>query len=175
VRLRAARAPLRAGLALVVLGLPTLTSGCVLPIGPEFQDPPASQNFGPFFLATFPPAGQIVSAVPNPPTFSVTVQDPNVGDDLQLLWLGDFPPASANTKLLRLDEINHSTSGTLLAEERHLQPDCKDFAPGATVHQLTVIVTDGQFVTTPGMLGTVNTGAKTDTRTWVIEDCEVAP
>src|SRR5882724_1117584 len=90
--LRVARMLLRSGSICALL----VMSACVLPIAPEFQDPPASENYAPVFIDTIPPAGQVVTASPVA-AFTIIVEDPNVGDDLFVRWIADFPPLTDNT------------------------------------------------------------------------------
>src|SRR5215471_15875644 len=77
-------------------------SACILPVAPEFQDPPASENFGPVITDSSPALGSVVTKVggaPLPP-FRVTITDPNLGDNLHVRWLADYPPRSNNTRTL---------------------------------------------------------------------------
>jgi hypothetical protein len=79
-------------------------SACVLPIAPEFQDPPASENYAPIIVDSDPPLGMRVTATAGKLTpFSVTVTDPNVGDTLHVRWIVDYPPFSTNTRVLQED------------------------------------------------------------------------
>jgi hypothetical protein len=77
-----------------------LMSACVLPIGPDFQDPLSSPNYAPYFVDTLPVAGSIVTATSTVPLFRVTVQDPNGGDNLQVRWIADYPPFTDNTRVI---------------------------------------------------------------------------
>jgi hypothetical protein len=116
------------------------TSGCVLPIGPEFQDPPATQNYAPVILAAEPPLGKRVTV----PSFRVTVQDPNVGDDLFVRFVADFPPVGDNMKFLKDVKVDHHPDGTLLSEDVRLDVLCNAVVPLPS-HQITVIVADRKF------------------------------
>jgi hypothetical protein len=118
-------------------------SACVLPIAPEFQDPPASQNYAPFFLATDPPIGAVVST----PSFRVTVRDPNVGDNLYVRWISNFPPATGDTRAFKEETIPHSADGTLLFADSTAQPTCiKDLVANLPSHRVMVVVSDRQFL-----------------------------
>jgi hypothetical protein len=116
------------------------TSGCVLPIGPEFQDPPATQNYAPLILAAEPPLGARVTG----PSFRVTVQDPNVGDDLYVRFVADFPPVGENMKFLKDVKVEHNPDGTLLSKDVPLEVKCSGVVPLPS-HQITVIVADRKF------------------------------
>jgi hypothetical protein len=116
-------------------------SGCVLPVGPEFQDPPATQNFAPIILDSVPALGARVTS----PDFTVTVQDPNVGDDLFVRFVADYPPLSGNTRFLLDQMIPHTANGTLLATDVSVTVGCNAVAPLPS-HQVTVIVADRDFL-----------------------------
>src|SRR5207244_709655 len=68
---------LRRGATVGAICLALAAPACVVPVGPQFQDPPATQNYEPRILAAQPPLGERVTGT----TFHVTVQDPNVLDD----------------------------------------------------------------------------------------------
>lgn len=132
-----------------VLFLP-LMSACVLPIGPEFQDPPASQNFAPFISDSSPPLGSIVTEVAGTvPPLRVTVTDPNIADDLFVRWVADYPRRSSNTRLLGDQMVSHSTNGQPLRQDVSKTLDCiYNLAPIAQ-HQVVVIVADREFLSPP--------------------------
>jgi hypothetical protein len=118
-------------------------SACVLPIGPEFQDPPTSENFAPFFRTVAPDIGSIVMD----PMFDVTVTDPNVGDDLYYRWMADFPPYSDNTRTLQATtKVPHSADGTPLFAALTMKPDCKLYnLAKLPQHQILLVVADRPF------------------------------
>ena len=82
-------------ISILSLGLfMTSFSGCVLPVGPRFEDPPATENVPPFIRSTMPLQGSVVTAVNRTQMFSVTFRDLNA-DALHVRWLGEYPPFSA--------------------------------------------------------------------------------
>jgi len=137
----------RLSISILSLGLiMTSFSGCVLPIGPRFEDPPTTENLPPFIKSTTPPQGSIVTAVNRTQMFSVTFTDANA-DALHVRWLGEYPPFSvANTHTLQSDKdiaapvngqpvdnsqpINVSCTVTPLALTSHRQR----VAPGSGAH-----------------------------------------
>src|ERR1700743_146605 len=61
----------------IALAVVLQMSACIIPVAPDFQDPPAAQNDTPYFMGTSPEQGTVVVAIP--PTFNVTVAAPTVG------------------------------------------------------------------------------------------------
>lgn len=119
-------------------------SACVLPIAPEFQDPPASQNYPPYFVSTEPEIGSVV----NTPMFRVSVLDPNLGDTLHFRWLADYPLFTGNTRVLIRDlESPPPTNGSLQFRESFVQPDCNlNTLAKLPSHRIMVIVSDREFL-----------------------------
>jgi hypothetical protein len=153
-----------------------IMSACVLPIAPEFQDPPASENYAPIFLNTDPQAGSVVSATPSAvPTFNIVVRDPNVNDDLEVRWIADYPPFTAATSVMVTIPVLHSSTG--LPEVPAFQPNCvlHHIGPGKT-HQLYVVVADRKFELpgTPPDVERLPEGATSNSRSWILNlDCSV--
>jgi hypothetical protein len=171
---RVARMLLRsAGICLV-----SVMSACVLPIAPEFQDPPASQNFAPEILDTDPVAGSIVSVTGTVPTFHVLVTDPNVGDDLQVRWIADYPPfVNGKTSVIVTTPV--PSSGTVQIHDVTHQPNCviDHLAPTST-HQFFVVVADRMFLDpgTPVDVERLPKDGLKNSRSWILNlDCSVPP
>src|SRR4051812_5161685 len=71
-------------LALTMLFQP----GCILPVSPRFEDPPAPGNYPPEIDTTAPAQGTIWTVQPGEVAhFSVTVSDPNNDDNLFVRWI----------------------------------------------------------------------------------------
>jgi hypothetical protein len=109
-----ARMLLRSGQLCLLLAM----SACVLPIAPEFQDPPAAANYAPFFQFVDPPLGTRVTAAPDKvTTFTLQISDPNLGDNLHVRFISDFPPFTSNTRVLEPDlTIPHRADGMPLSQ-----------------------------------------------------------
>ncbi|HVU53393.1 MAG TPA: hypothetical protein VHL80_22065 [Polyangia bacterium] len=123
-------------------------SACVLPLAPEFQDPPSSANIAPSFTDVVPPIGMIVDGTQDHvPTFTVSVTDMNVGDDLHVRFLADFPPFTANTRTLMRDTpIAHRSDGRPILQDVSETPDCTlDSLAKIPQHQIMAIVADRPF------------------------------
>lgn len=132
--------------ALAALGL--AAPGCVLPVGPRFEDP--EQNFPPYIVDSNPPVGSIVTALPlveGAAMFSVTLADPNLGDRLWLRWIFDFPPWGGNTRRGLFREAPPPTDGSEVRTRDGFQANCSwSPAPGVTQHRLMLAVSDREFL-----------------------------
>jgi hypothetical protein len=139
-----------------VLGLVSVMSACVLPITPEFQDPPASANYAPVIVSAMPDIGSIVTAT-NPsavPTFTVFVTDPNLGDELHVRWIADFPPETANTRFLEKDFPITPSSGMAPSGNSSVTPGCTGDLANIPQHQIMAVVADRLFDDTLPPMGT---------------------
>ena len=123
----------------------SLPFACVIPLAPEFEDPPAAQNFAPEISDYSPPDGEIVATK----MFRVTVSDPNPSDNLHVRWISDYPPYSPNSRLLKtVDPPNAASSNSPPAYVTDLTVDCSlsNLALGLTQHQITVVIADRDFL-----------------------------
>jgi hypothetical protein len=147
---RLARLLLRSRRILVLTSMLASMPSCVLPVAPDFQDPLSSPNYAPFIIDSDPVLGKIVTATSptDMTTFTVTVTDPNPGDDLHVRALLDYPDVSANTRTLIADQtINHSLDGTLLNRDVAVPVNCDIGPPAPSVmqHPVTIIIADRPF------------------------------
>jgi hypothetical protein len=160
---RMARMLLRSGL----LGLVSIMSACVLPIAPEFQDPPSSANIAPAILDATPALGSIVTAT-NPssvPSFTVFASDMNVGDTLRVRWIADFPPFTANTRVL--------AERTFTQPDDSVTPDCVvNNLAKIPQHQIMVVVADGDFASALDLTKLKDMTRKEVIGSWILNlDC----
>jgi hypothetical protein len=132
---------LRHGAIWGAICLALAADGCVLPVGPEFQDPSATQNFDPRILDSDPALGARVTGG----EFHVTVQDPNPGDNLYVRFVADYPPLSGNTRFVGDKQVPHNPDGQLLSKDVEVVVTCAMLAKLPT-HQVTVIVADREFL-----------------------------
>jgi len=116
--------------------------GCVLPLGPEFQDP--EPNVAPSIFLASPPAGEVL--LPGQ-SISISVRDPNLGDTLYVRWLVDYPPARSQTRFAENETIAPPQNEDPVRILRAIVPDCDmhDIAPGFTDHQWTLAVADREW------------------------------
>jgi hypothetical protein len=156
-----------------------LMSACVLPIGPDFQDPLSSPNYAPYFVDTLPIAGSIVTATDTVPQFRVTVQDPNVGDDLEVRWIADYPPFTANTRVIKTTPVPHAAVPQ--PQDETATPNCTiDSLAKIPSHQLYVVVADRPFLDPvagkPVDVEALPLDGRKDSRSWTLNlDCSQAP
>jgi hypothetical protein len=120
-----------------------MTSGCVVPVAPDFQDPPLQQNYAPVLVSTDPPQTIVTTT-----TFQVTVSDPNVSDDLYVRWIAEYPPfSSTNSKRLKEDKmLPHSANGMPQQTPDSITVDCLLY-PLARLpqHPITALISDQPF------------------------------
>lgn len=129
----------RIGLA----ALPLLASACVLPIGPQFEDPPG--NTSPFLASSNPTLGSVLTGTS--PVIEVVVGDDNLSDALIGRWFIDYPPFDeAVTRMVnefRLPPTGKTERGKVL-----FAPNCAEdqIAPGMASHRISLSVADRPFL-----------------------------
>jgi hypothetical protein len=75
-------------------------SACIIPVAPNFQDPPSATDAGPYFAGYSPVDGRLVTFTPPVSTFSVLVTDPNVNAPLWFRWVWDYPPVNNSSSMI---------------------------------------------------------------------------
>ncbi|MEO5768655.1 MAG: hypothetical protein ABIS92_09925 [Polyangia bacterium] len=131
-------------------------AGCVLPVSPDFQNPPAIPNSYPYFWNIFPAAESTVtfpSAGSGEP-FKIQLGDPNLDDTLYVRWISDYPPFAINVSKVLSDGANGTglaivptpKAPTKLRPEIFFPASCESFSPGMQQHRLVVIVADRPFL-----------------------------
>ena len=148
-------------------------SACVLPIGPDFQDPIASPNYAPVFIDSNPMFGTAATSTPTVlQTFSVQISDPNVGDQLTVRWIVDFPPFTVDTRPQPDQVFDPSANGQSLDQQISLRPSCLLTSLAKTpVHQIEVVVSDRGFVTAqdPTDLTSIPAGGQEIFGNWTLD------
>jgi hypothetical protein len=169
-----ARMLLRSGLICLV----SVMSACVLPIAPEFQDPPAEANFSPVIVDTMPELGLTVTGTPDGlTTFNVTVTDQNPGDTLHVRWIVDYPPFTvANTRVVQEDfPISPSPSGMPQQTTVPQKIGCHESTLSAlSPHTVMAIVADRPFQPSlpppaPVDLGRLPTDGLKTVAVWILD------
>lgn len=127
---------------LLLLLSASLTSACIIPVGPEFQDPPGAKNAPPFTFAD-PQEGTRTSKTM--PRFTVTPADVNLGDFLFAKWITEYPPFSNETFTAKIDNMI-PPSGDAQRRPTFLEPDCTQVSKGTTTHSIAVAISDRPFV-----------------------------
>ena len=124
--------------------LPLLASACVLPIGPQFEDPPG--NSPPYLASSNPPEGSVLPETS--PIIEVVVGDANQDDKLTGRWFIDYPPFDEKVTHL-VQEIRLPATGKAeRGKVRFAPPKCADgqIAPGIPSHRVTLSVGDRPFL-----------------------------
>jgi hypothetical protein len=122
----------------------TSFSGCVVPVGPRFEDPPAIENFPPTVVSSLPQQGMTVTVVNPTQSIDVSATDPNIGDSLYQRWLAEYPPYNPNSTFILKDApFLTRAPGQYSAS---LTTSCQDPYPrGALPHTITLLVSDRKF------------------------------
>lgn len=122
------------------------TSGCVIPIAPQFEDEP---NYPPFIEKADPLEGEEVEGPPNGrATFLVTVGDPNIHDVLYVRWIFDYPKLVDGTSQVAEGTRRLEPNGRMIREPIAFEPSCvlHPIARGLTRHRLLLVVSDREYL-----------------------------
>jgi hypothetical protein len=128
----------------------TTMPACIIPVGPDFQDPVSSPNYAPYLTNPNPAFGtvqQIASTQIFP--FVAYASDPN-GDTLYFQWVIDYPPyTQGTTSTIGSGMVPSSTSppGTELSVPISCASNPR--ANATSLHQLELIVADRPFTPAP--------------------------
>jgi hypothetical protein len=124
----------------------TSFSGCVLPVGPRFEDPPAVEDVPPIIKSTMPPQGSTVTAVNNAQTFSVTFTDINARTDLYVRWVGEYPSYNPSSHPLHDDQtVTAPVNGQPVDTTSPITVTCFDALARTGSHTITVFISDSPF------------------------------
>lgn len=158
----------RATPALLVLVAP-LFSACVVPLSPDWTNPPSAQNIPPLLLSESPRFQSETTLS----TFRVTVTDLNGGDDLYVRWYSDWQPISGLTRALfaPVTTIPHRPDGAQQFTAVEATVDCaRDFIPrGITRHQIVLMVGDQSFAPESTDLTLLEDGSHAVVGGWVLD------
>ena len=139
----------------VLFALVSSMSACVIPVAPNFQDPPSAPNAPPSILNPSPIRNSVVTVpVPAGLTFSANVTDQNVGDFLYYRWAVDYPPFTSSTRQVPYQKISPRSDGEPINQPVSLQVDCIliNSTPSSDgKHRLELIVADRLFSTSPAL------------------------
>ena len=122
-------------------------SSCVIPIGPEFTDP---ENYPPFVVSSSPAEGEVLSVATGSRQVTLRVGDQNIGDQLFIRWLIDYPAYSAASRIGRDDRA--PTTGEAFRGPVAFVPDCRDhnIARELPEHRVTASISDREFLPQTG-------------------------
>jgi hypothetical protein len=133
-------------------------SACIIPVAPNFQDPPSTPDSPPYLYNPQPNNfGEIVTVpVKNAKPFSANVRDPNVEDTLSYLWVVDYPPFITGVTLSgNQGSIYPLPNGQPIDMQLPQLITCPFLntvvAPSDGKHQLELIVANRQFSPPDGL------------------------
>lgn len=153
----------------------SLMSACIIPVGPEWQDPAGAPNSPPQILNPDPTQGAEVTGTTSR-VFQFTVTDQNLSDDLYLrLFVGDSP-SSAHRAFIT-DKIP-ANGIQPISMPIMVTIACNDVIPSSlTRHFVLAAVADRQFqvsATAEHLL--VEDDGKSDSVTWTLNlNCQTGP
>jgi hypothetical protein len=160
-----------------------LAGGCVVPVGPKFEDDP---NYAPYIVAATPTRGSNVPTIDEDapePAFSVIVADPNVNDVLYVRWIVDYPKYDPHITATPV-RLEVPPNGAVVRDKvaaLQFTPDCilNNIAQGIAQHRLTFAVADRDFLrpdrttlSDEGRLDSVSEGGYSVRANWTFNmDC----
>jgi hypothetical protein len=123
--------------------LPLWLCACIVPVGPQFQDPVG--NDPPYLATSNPPAGAVLP--PTNPVIEVTLGDPNLEDFLVGRWLIDYPPYDEGHSRLAL-QFRMPRTNAANRDSVRFAPNCTEnqIASDLDSHRVTLSVADRPFV-----------------------------
>ena len=122
-----------------------LASGCVIPIGPQF-DPP-EPNFPPYVEDSSPGVGEIftLGMTSQDREIRATLSDRNINDALFIRWLIDYPGTDANPAHL-VHTLQFPPSGMVVRSPVRIQPPtCQSLGVGTGMHRFIMSVADRPY------------------------------
>lgn len=130
--------------ACLSLLMAALATGCVLPIGPQF-DPP-EKNYPPYVESSSPGVGEIFTlGMTGERTITVTLSDQNLNDHLYIRWLVDYPGTETNPALL-VHQVQTPASVTAERSPVHIQPPpCAELHLASGPHRFVMSVADRPY------------------------------
>lgn len=139
---------------LLLLLVASPMSACIIPAGPEFQDPIGVPDSPPYLVAVSPDQGLTVA---RDDPFVVQPGDLNVDDPIFVKWITEFPPFVPNvTNDLMTDPIAPSADGSPTRRPSKFTPSCTRVNPFVSAHQIVALISDRPF-TSAGLVTTEST------------------
>jgi hypothetical protein len=136
-------------------------SACIIPVAPNFQDPPPTPHAS-LYLSDFMPVNGSVSSIADPnqgQSFSAHVSDEQVGATLYVRWAVNYPPSpdAPQARLLTDTMISPHPDGTPIDQPVPPQPiEClllqSTTPPADGRYRLELIVADSPLSNDPSAL-----------------------
>lgn len=124
---------------LLLLFAASLMPACIIPVGPNWQDPPGERNHAPEIVSITPPVGMIVTTSVG---FRVVFSDPD-GDPLFFRWLAEAPPIVQGISFIQPVD-DHPPS--MEPAESKFPAECGQLQASRTTHQIKVGISDRPFI-----------------------------
>jgi hypothetical protein len=147
----------------------SLMPACIIPVGPNWQDPPGEKNAPPFVRSPMPIGGVRTAAIA--PMFSVTPGDVNVRDPLFVRWITEYPDFNGSTIIAFDDPIDPAPDGSETRRPSIFPVSCAQVNRDITTHPITAAISDRPFVqfNSPNDLLAVQTPTDLTIITWFWE------
>jgi hypothetical protein len=158
---------------LLLLAVSSL-SACIIPVGPEFQDPLGVPNSPPYLVSAMPVEG---THNVNPMVeFNVTVGDLNV-EPLFVKWVTEYPPFSGDSNTAQTQTIDAPEDGSPNRKLAPFRPECSSLAITLSTHKISVGISDKPFVSPedPSNLFAAGPNAYPRVLNWVLERSCLGP
>jgi hypothetical protein len=151
-------------LLLLLAALPM--SACIIPFGPEFQDPDGRANSAPEIISTNPVEGLIVTTR----KFEVTVSDADADDTLYFRLIADYPdlPGALTHHIVQEAESPPGPAGQPHVAHFGREVDCiiHNLDPSLVGHRIMAIVADREFIADSPNLMAIEKGGRLETVLW---------
>jgi hypothetical protein len=153
---------------LLVLFAASLMPACIIPVGPEWQDPPGEENRPPHFLLDSDPVAGAEVGTLTTKTFRFSVTDPNANDEtLFLRWIENYTQGGSVQHIVSV--MNPRVSNNRPPQPTMEEISCLLLQPGVSEHRLKVVVSDREFmVDDPSNPFAVKEGGLIDSIDWTL-------
>jgi len=130
---------------LLLLLAASLTPACIIPVGPDFQDPAGVPNSPPYVVSADPVENSTTAMTMV--EFTVTPGDVNVTDPLWVKWVMEYPGFSDDTNTFSpMDPIPPSANGSEIRRPTRFKPECSQLSKKTSTHKISVGISDRPFV-----------------------------
>ena len=123
-------------------------SACIIPIAPEFQDPPSDPEGGPHLYNPQPQNfNSVVSVInANPQSFRASVMDADTGTvTIYYRWIFDYPPDVPGVTHIAVDGMLAPMMGPINVQIPSQLVDCQHVGAVMSEHRLELVVANQQF------------------------------
>jgi hypothetical protein len=159
---------------LLSLAVLSFTPACIIPVGPDWQDPDGIPDSPPEILSPNPNFGESATATPmSGKIFSFSIFDLNAGDTLYVHWVID------HTQVVDHMEYKSGTGGTPIRHQvmdsigcQNLSTEQKSF----TQHSVVAVVADRGFQDGSDPFALTDPAGQINAISWQLNvTCEVTP